>query len=64
MDAVWLRIHPFGTGNSGPLVLKRYLRACRDLHTLNVPLVGELRQLPATLRTGNPPYSIRSYWSR
>ena len=41
IDAVWLRIHPFGTSRSGPLVLKRYLRACRDLHTLNVPLVGE-----------------------
>lgn len=41
IDAIWLRIHPFGTGNSGPLVLKRYLRACRDLHTLKVPLVGQ-----------------------
>lgn len=41
IDAVWLRIHPFGTGSSGPLVLKRYLQACRDLHALNLPLVGE-----------------------
>ncbi len=41
IDAVWLRIHPFGTNRSGPLVLKRYLRACRDFHALNLPLVGE-----------------------
>lgn len=41
IDAIWLRIHPFGTPRSGPLVLQRYLAACRDLHTLRVPLVGE-----------------------
>lgn len=41
IDAVWLRIHPFGTAKSGPLALKRYLAACRDLHQLNKPLVGE-----------------------
>jgi hypothetical protein len=41
IDAVWLRIHPFGTGQSGPLVLKRYLEASRDLHSLAIPLVGE-----------------------
>lgn len=41
IDAIWLRIHPFGTANSGPLALKRYLAACRDLHQLGRPLVGE-----------------------
>lgn len=41
VDAVWLRIHPFGTAKSGPVALKRYLEACRDLHQLGRPLVGE-----------------------
>jgi hypothetical protein len=41
IDALWLRIHPFGTSRSGPLALKRYLAACRDLHQLGRPLVGE-----------------------
>lgn len=41
VDGVWLRMHPFGTSNSGPLVLKRYLQLCRQLHSLGVPLVAE-----------------------
>lgn len=41
IDAIWLRIHPFGTATSGPIALKRYLAACRDLHSLGKPLVGE-----------------------
>jgi hypothetical protein len=41
IDAIWLRVHPFGTPKSGPLALKRYLTACRDLHSLGRPLVGE-----------------------
>lgn len=41
IDAIWLRIHPFGTAKSGPLALKRYLEACRDLHQVGRPLVGE-----------------------
>ncbi len=41
IDAIWLRIHPFGTSKSGPLGLKRYLAACRDFHQLGRPLVGE-----------------------
>lgn len=41
IDAVWLRIHPFGTTSAGPVALRRYLGACQDFHTLNVPLVGE-----------------------
>jgi hypothetical protein len=41
IDALWLRIHPFGTPRSGPLALKRYLAGCRDMHQLGRPLVGE-----------------------
>ncbi|WP_091764395.1 hypothetical protein [Blastococcus aurantiacus] len=41
IDAVWLRIHPFGTNSSGPLALRRYLEGCRDLHATGVPLVAE-----------------------
>lgn len=41
IDALWLRIHPFGTSTSGPLALKRYLAACRHMHELGRPLVGE-----------------------
>jgi hypothetical protein len=41
IDAVWLRIHPFGTTSSGPLALRRYLAGCQDLHRLGVPLVAE-----------------------
>ncbi len=40
IDAVWLRIHPFG-GASGPLALKRYIRSCQDFHQLGFPLIGE-----------------------
>ena len=41
IDALWLRVHPFGTTSSGPLALRRYLEVCRGLHRLGVPLVGE-----------------------
>lgn len=41
IDAVWLRVHPFGTTTSGPLALRRYIDGCRHLHQLGVPLVGE-----------------------
>lgn len=41
IDALWLWVHPFGTMKSGSLTLKRYLAACRDLHQLGLPLVGE-----------------------
>jgi len=40
VDAVWLRIHPFGS-RSGPASLRRYVEACRDLHRLGLPLVAE-----------------------
>lgn len=41
LDALWLRVHPFGTTTSGPLALRRYLEVCRALHVLGVPLVAE-----------------------
>ena len=41
IDALWLRIHPFGTTASGPLALRRYIDGCRDFHSLEVPLVAE-----------------------
>jgi hypothetical protein len=41
IDAVWIRVHPFGTTSSGPLALRRYIHACRDLHQLGVPLVAD-----------------------
>lgn len=40
-DAIWLRLHPFGTANSGPLALRRYLGLCRQLHALGLPVVAE-----------------------
>lgn len=45
VDAIWLRVHPFGTG-SGPSALRGYIEACRDLHDLGVPIVAELLDLP------------------
>lgn len=41
IDAVWLRIHPFGTTSAGPIALRGYIEACRDLHRIAVPLVAE-----------------------
>ncbi len=41
VDGLWLRFHPFGATSSGPLALKRYLRVCRQLHALGIPLVAE-----------------------
>lgn len=41
IDAIWLRVHPFGAGNSGPVALRGYIEACRDLQRLNVPLIAE-----------------------
>lgn len=41
IDAVWLRVHPFGTTSAGPVALRRYVDACQDFHTLDVPLVAE-----------------------
>ncbi len=41
IDSVWLRVHPFCNNTSGPLSLTRYIQACRELHELELPLVGE-----------------------
>jgi hypothetical protein len=41
IDALWLRVQGFGTTSSGPLALRRYIEASRDLHRLGIPLVGE-----------------------
>ena len=41
VDAIWLRVHPFGATSAGPVALRRYIAACRDLHQLNLPLVAE-----------------------
>lgn len=41
IDAVWLRVHPFGTTASGPIALRGYIEACQELHQLGIPLVAE-----------------------
>lgn len=41
IDAIWLRIHPFGTTSAGPLSLTRYVDFARSLHPVGVPLVGD-----------------------
>lgn len=41
IDAIWLRVHPFGTTTSGPLALRRYIHACQHFHQLGIPLVAE-----------------------
>jgi len=41
IDAIWLRIHPFGTSSAGPVALRQYLEMAWDLRGLDVPLVGE-----------------------
>jgi len=41
IDALWLRIHPFGAADAGPTALRRYIEAARDLQRLGLPIVGE-----------------------
>ena len=41
IDAVWLRIYPFGTSTAGPVALRHYIETAWDLQRLGVPLVGE-----------------------
>lgn len=53
IDAIWLRLHPFGTSAAGPLALRRYIEICRDLQRLGVPLVAE--------RTGTVGVALLSY---
>jgi hypothetical protein len=40
-DAIWLRLHPFGTSSAGPLALRHYIEAGWELGRLDIPLVGE-----------------------
>lgn len=40
VDAIWLRVHPFGS-NSGPYSVRAYIEACQDFQKLGVPLIGE-----------------------
>lgn len=40
VDAVWLRIHPFGS-SSGPYALRAYIEACQDLQKLRIPIIAE-----------------------
>jgi len=41
IDGLWLRTHPSGIDNCGPVVVRTLLRACRELHRLGVPVVFE-----------------------
>lgn len=41
VDAVWLRLHPFGTASSGSIALRRYIDGAWDLQRIDKPLVGE-----------------------
>ena len=41
IDGLWLRVHPFSASTAGPLALRRYIDAARDLQRLGVPLTGE-----------------------
>jgi len=40
LNAIWLRIHSFGSGSSDTK-LQGYISACHDFHSLNIPLVAE-----------------------
>lgn len=41
IDAVWMRVHRFGSADAGPIAIRRYIDAGQDLQSLNVPLVAE-----------------------
>ncbi len=40
VDAVWLRLHPFGS-TAGPVALRRYIELCWELQRIGLPLVAE-----------------------
>jgi hypothetical protein len=40
IDAIWLRVHPFGSRSTGRAV-RNYIRACSTLHPLALPIVAE-----------------------
>lgn len=39
IDAISLRVHPFGS-DAGPIVMRRFIEACRDLRHLSIPLMA------------------------
>ncbi len=41
VDAIWLRLHPFGTTTAGPLALRHYIETGWQLGQLGIPIVGE-----------------------
>lgn len=41
VDALWLRMHAFGSTSSGRLSLRRYVKAARRLHAVGLPIIGE-----------------------
>ena len=41
IDAIWLRLHPFGTNAAGPVNLRRYLSFAINLQSTGLPVVGE-----------------------
>ncbi|MEY2536519.1 MAG: hypothetical protein QOG67_259 [Verrucomicrobiota bacterium] len=40
VNGIWLRVSPFGANNGGPS-LQNYIIACRDFHSLKIPIVAE-----------------------
>ena len=41
VDALWLRFHPFGSSEFGPVKLLTYITACQNLRTVGLPLLAE-----------------------
>lgn len=41
VDAIFLRMHSFGTSKSGRMSFRRYVSLARDLHAIGLPLVAE-----------------------
>jgi hypothetical protein len=40
VDALWLRVHPFGN-DAGWLALQRYIGACQDFHQTGLPIIAD-----------------------
>jgi len=41
IDALWLRFHPFGSSEFGPVKLLTYITACQNLMSIRLPLLAE-----------------------
>lgn len=41
IDAVWLRMHAFGSRSSGRINFNRYVKVSRELHSVGLPLIAE-----------------------